>query len=123
MSRRARPTRGLALLALTVVTGCAVGPNYHRPKIEVPTDYRFARQTRSAASIADLPWWDVFHDDALRALLLRALESNFDLRIAVARVEQSRALARAAGAKLLPSVGRMGAAAYGNGSASPSPTT
>ncbi len=119
MSRRARPRRGLAVLALTAVAGCAVGPNYHRPKIDVPPDYRFAKPTRSAASIADLPWWEVFRDDALQALLRRALESNFDLRVAVARVEQSRALARAAGAKLLPGVGLTGAAVYANGSASP----
>src|SRR5580692_5199674 len=113
-----RPTMSLAVLALTAATSCAVGPNYHRPKIELPPGYRFAKQAPSAASIVDLPWWEVFRDDALQALLLRALESNFDLRIAVARVEQSRALARAAGAKLLPGIGLTGAAAYANGSAS-----
>jgi outer membrane protein, multidrug efflux system len=61
----------------------------------------------------------VFRDDALQTLLRTALENNFDLRIAVARVDQSRALARAAGANLLPGVGVMGAAAYANGTASP----
>ncbi len=118
MRRLARPTLGFVICALSVTTGCAVGPNYHRPKIEAPPSFRFAKATRSAASIADLPWWEVFRDEALQALLRRALESNFDLRVAVARVEQSRAQARAAGAKLLPGVGLMGAAAYANGSAS-----
>jgi multidrug efflux system outer membrane protein len=107
--------RGLAMLALGSIAGCAVGPNYHRPKIEAPPNFRFANDIGSAASISDLPWWELFRDDALQALLRRALESNFDLRVAVARVEQSRAQARAAGAKLLPSVGLMGAALYANG--------
>jgi multidrug efflux system outer membrane protein len=115
----AQPALGLAMLALTAATGCAVGPNYRRPKIDVPAKFRFATPTRGGASVADLPWWEVFRDDALQALLRRALESNFDLRIAVARVEQSRALARAAGAKLLPGVGLSGYAVYANGASSP----
>lgn len=114
MMRFARPT--LVLLALQLSTaGCAVGPNYHRPKLDLPAGFRFADNTRSPASVADLPWWEVFRDDALQALLREGLEHNFDLRIAVARVEQSRALARAAGAQLLPGIGLSGAALYANG--------
>jgi multidrug efflux system outer membrane protein len=116
MSRDGRAARGLAMLALTVAAGCAVGPNYHRPRIETPPAFRFATGTPSPSSIADLPWWEVFHDDALQALLRRALASNFDLRIAAAHVEQSRALARAEGANLLPGIGVTGNAAYSNGS-------
>lgn len=118
---RVRPLRalGLAVLALTASSGCAVGPNYHRPKMQLPPDFRFAKNPTNVASVADLPWWEVFRDDALQALLREALENNFDLRIAVARVEQSRALARAAGAQLLPGIGVMGAAAYADSTASP----
>ena len=65
--------RGVALLALTAAAGCAVGPNYHRPRVEAPPSFRFAESATTAASIADLPWWDVFRDDALQALLRRAL--------------------------------------------------
>jgi NodT family efflux transporter outer membrane factor (OMF) lipoprotein len=119
MSRPARRTHGLAMIALTAAASCAVGPNYKRPNIETPPSFRFANGTKGAASMVDLPWWQVFGDDALQALLRRALESNFDLRVALARVEQSRAQARAAGAKLLPGIGVSGAAVYGNGSASP----
>ena len=119
MSRLARRTHGIAMIALTVATGCAVGPDYKRPNVETPPSFRFANGTKGAASMVDLPWWEVFRDDALQSLLRRALESNFDLRVALARVEQSRAQARAAGAKLLPGIGVSGAALYGNGSASP----
>jgi multidrug efflux system outer membrane protein len=116
MSGHARALRGVAMLALTAATGCAVGPNYHRPPIAAPPSFRFAEGAASAASIADLPWWEVFRDEALQTLLRRALVSNFDLRIAVARVEQARQEARAAGANLLPGIGVNGTAAYANGS-------
>jgi multidrug efflux system outer membrane protein len=116
MKGRPRATRGVALLALTAAAGCAVGPNYHRPRLEAPAGFRFAEGPTTAASIADLPWWDLFRDEALQALLRRALVSNFDLRIAVARVEQAREQARAAGANLLPGLGVTAAAAYSNGS-------
>jgi len=116
MSGHARALQGVAMLALTAAAGCAVGPNYHRPRIEAPPSFRFAEGATTAASIADLPWWEVFRDEALQTLLRRALVSNFDLRIAVARVEQAREQARAAGANLLPGISVTGDAAYANGS-------
>jgi multidrug efflux system outer membrane protein len=107
--------RWVAFLALATAAGCAMGPNYHRPKFDAPPSFRFANGAPSPASVADLPWWEVFHDDALQALLRRALVSNFDLRVAAVHVEQSRAQARAAGANFLPGVGVTGNAAYSNG--------
>jgi multidrug efflux system outer membrane protein len=104
---------GIATLAMA---GCAVGPNYHRPAVEQPRSFRFAEGTQDAASMANMPWWEVFRDEALQALLRKALVNNFDLRIAAARVEQARAQARAAGAQLLPGIGLTGAALYSNGS-------
>jgi multidrug efflux system outer membrane protein len=98
------------------IVGCAVGPNYHRPAIQSPPSFRFAEGAHDAASIADLPWWEVFHDAALQALLRRALVNNFDVRVAAARVQQARAQARAVGANLLPGVSLTGEAAYSNGS-------
>jgi multidrug efflux system outer membrane protein len=103
-------------LALSGIAGCAVGPNYHRPPIQPPPSFRFAEGAHDAASIANLPWWEVFHDAALQALLRRALVNNFDLRIAAARVQQARAQARAAGANLLPAIAVAAGAAYSNGS-------
>src|ERR1700747_1834920 len=82
----------LALLsfALLLLPGCAVGPNYQRPKVSVPTEYRDAQGAAQQASIADLPWWEVFKDDRLKNLVQTALASNYDLRIAVTRIEQAR---------------------------------
>ena len=50
-----------------------------------------------AASLADLPWWEAFRDPTLQELLQTALANNYDLRTAVARVEQARALAAGQG--------------------------
>lgn len=102
-----------ALVGLLFV-GCAVGPDYERPKVTSPASHRFQTGTESAASLSDLPWWRVFSDAPLQALVGEALKSNYDLIGATARVGAARAQARAAGAQLLPSVGGTAGASYGN---------
>ncbi len=73
--------------------GCTVGPNYQRPAVAIPTTFRApdAAARRQAASIADLKWFEVFKDEKLQELIRTALERNYDLRDAVARVEEARA--------------------------------
>jgi len=83
--RRLSPAVLLALL----LVGCAVGPNYKRPSVAVPDQYRGA--TADAASIADKKWSDLFDDAALRQLVETALQHNFDLGIASERVLEARA--------------------------------
>ncbi|HSZ59499.1 MAG TPA: efflux transporter outer membrane subunit [Tepidisphaeraceae bacterium] len=95
----------VAAIVVFVLTGCAVGPDYQRPKIEAPQDFRFATTQPVVESMADLPWWEVFHDGDLQDLIRTALENNYDVRIAVTRVEQSRQLAEAARGQMFPSVG------------------
>src|SRR6267378_1677330 len=75
---------------LFLLSGCAVGPNYQRPKVNVPTEYRDAEKLAQQASIADLPWWEVFKDERLKNLVQTALANNYDLQIAVTRIEESR---------------------------------
>jgi outer membrane protein, multidrug efflux system len=87
---------------LFVPSGCAVGPNYQRPKVNIPTEYRDAAGAAQQASIADLPWWEVFKDERLKNLVQIALANNYDLRIAVTRVEQSRQIAAQARAQYFP---------------------
>jgi multidrug efflux system outer membrane protein len=88
--------------ALAVAAGCAVGPDYSRPEVSVPVGFRGETGPREGDSLADLPWWEVFEDPALQGLVREALAGNYDLRIAVARVEQARALAGVARAELFP---------------------
>jgi multidrug efflux system outer membrane protein len=65
------------------------------------------------ASIADLPWWEVFKDEQLRSLVQTALANNYDLRIAVTRIEQSRQLAVQARSQYLPFVNYSVGSSYG----------
>jgi outer membrane protein, multidrug efflux system len=87
---------------LFLLSGCAVGPNYQRPKVNVPTEYRDAEKLAQQASIADLPWWEVFKDERLKNLVQTALANNYDLQIAVTRIEQSRQVAAQARAQYFP---------------------
>jgi outer membrane protein, multidrug efflux system len=87
---------------LFLLSGCAVGPNYQRPKVNSPAEYRDAERAAQQASIADLPWWEVFKDDRLRNLVQIALANNYDLQIAVTRIEQSRQIAAQARAQYFP---------------------
>lgn len=81
------------ILAVGLSAGCAVGPNYKRPTVPVPTNFRAPDPLppAQAASFADLKWFEVFQDQALQDLIRKALEQNYDLRDAVARVEEARA--------------------------------
>lgn len=84
----------LAITAAAVfLAGCAVGPNYKRPQVAVPANFRAPAPLaeQQAASLADLKWFEVFHDEKLQDLIHGALARNFDLRDAVARVEAARA--------------------------------
>jgi outer membrane protein, multidrug efflux system len=71
-----------------------VGPNYKRPAIALPASFRAPEPLppAQAESIADLKWFEVFSDEKLRDLIRMALERNYDLRDAVARVEGARAV-------------------------------
>jgi multidrug efflux system outer membrane protein len=75
------------------------------------------------ASLADLPWWAVFKDQTLTNLIQTALTNNYDIRIAVRRVEQSYALAVQTRSQFFPQIGYDGNAASGKNSlfGSPSP--
>ncbi len=96
-----------------ILSGCAVGPNYVRPKVNAPADFRSAEGAAQQASYADLPWWEAFKDDQLKALIDTALANNYDLAIAVSRVEQARQLAALAHSQYLPAVSYNVGSSYG----------
>ena len=74
-----------------LLSGCTLGPDYLRPKILIPDNHRGSSKRRQAESLADLPWWELFRDPVLQELTREALNNNYDLRIAAARVEEARA--------------------------------
>lgn len=102
-------TVALAFLA----SGCPVGPNYQRPDIAAPESYRGEVGPAEAASLADLPWWQVFADPVLQGLIEQSLQNNYDLQAAVQSVEQARSLVGVARAPLFPQVGYEGGAQRG----------
>jgi NodT family efflux transporter outer membrane factor (OMF) lipoprotein len=94
-----------ACLSCLVTTGCAVGPNFQRPK--APTDAAYANiPCRQIAVGADIPadWWTLFHAPALDALVRRAIAANPDLEAARAALRQSQELARADRGAYLPNI-------------------
>lgn len=101
-----------AWCAVLFIGGCTVGPNYQRPPVNAPAAFRAETQV-SANSFADLPWWQVFHDETLQQLIRTALTNNYDLRIAVTRIEQEHALAVQARSQFFPQVDYAGSAGAG----------
>jgi multidrug efflux system outer membrane protein len=103
--RRSRPE---ALIVLFVL-GCAVGPDYERPPVDTPLQYRTAASAPEApaepASFADLGWWEVFADPQLRLYLAEALTNSWDIKIAAARVLQAEAAARVVRSQFFPNIG------------------
>ncbi|MGB8063521.1 MAG: efflux transporter outer membrane subunit [Candidatus Sulfotelmatobacter sp.] len=122
------------LVATTGMIGCAVGPNYRRPTVDVPVTYRDATtdssarpnpqpsqakpqqppagssvqsssvQSSSVQSLGDEKWWEVFQDPELQALIRTALKNNYDVRITATRILEAQAQLGITRADQLPSV-------------------
>ena len=92
---RTQPILPVLLVILGFACGCAVGPNYKRPAVNVPPDYRGLTPEEAAKgdarSLADEKWWEVFQDEQLKELVKTALQQNYDVRIAATRILQAQA--------------------------------
>jgi len=95
-----------SLLASSLIGGCAVGPNYHRPAVPTPGAYHDLNANPEvppqAASFADLHWWEVFQDPQLQELIRTALKQNYDLQIAIERINAARAQVAITRSSLFP---------------------
>lgn len=100
-------------LLLVLLAGCAVGPNYKQPEIAAPVEFYGDTLAAQARSLADLPWWEVFQDTTLTALINEALTNGYDVRLAAARVEEARAQYGVAKSQFYPQVGYGGGYTYG----------
>jgi multidrug efflux system outer membrane protein len=117
------PQLSIPLLAVILMTvGCAVGPNYKKPLVDVPEMYRGSTpeistasqvqqqsgnrrtQTPSSGSLGDEKWWEVFQDKELQNLIRTALQKNYDVRIAATRVLEAQAQLGITRADQLPSL-------------------
>ena len=96
----------LALALGASLTGCAVGPKYHRPTVKLQPFHNAPSIETRTASLSAPPldqWWAGFRDPELTRIVNRALDENLDLAAAMTRVQQARAAAQGAGARRMPS--------------------
>lgn len=97
----------LAILALFLISGCAVGPQYQRTNVVTPPSWSAEAPWRAAEPRDGIPkgaWWKLYQDPALDALEQKALEANQSIQVAVSRVEQARDLARVQVAGYFPTL-------------------
>ena len=96
-------------VALLLLAGCSVGPDYQRPEISASAAWQEGQQKGVDGQAAELAhWWQEFNDPLLNSLVERAVKSNLDLRIAEARIRESRATLDVATAGYWPSLNSSG---------------
>jgi multidrug efflux system outer membrane protein len=110
----------ITALPVLVIVGCTVGPDYKAPQVTVAQTYRDQPAQPDASSLADAPWWTVFDDKALQSLVDEALANNLDIQVAIARVDQARALVGVVHSEALPQIGYQ---AFAGGERSAAPGT
>jgi outer membrane protein, multidrug efflux system len=96
-----RTRAALAIAAL--LTGCTMGPDYTRPKIDAPAEFRF--EPKAVAETANTEWWKQYNDPVLEALIAEALANNRNVKIAAANVLQAAGLLTQTRSALFPQVG------------------
>jgi len=101
-------TKFYALVLLLPLCACTVGPNYKRPAVDVPGQYRGLAPDTSAQPagqpFAELQWSSVFQDEVLQDLIKEALTNNYDVRIAAARILEAGAVLGITRANQFPQV-------------------
>lgn len=104
-------------ISLFFMTACAVGPDYIKPKMKTPSEFEEASKRDFIIDKFDVKWWGYFNDDLLVTLIDDAVKGSKDIKVALARINQSRALLKEAKATFLPvtSAGFNGAEIQGHG--------
>jgi NodT family efflux transporter outer membrane factor (OMF) lipoprotein len=106
----------LILILAACISGCMVGPDYHRPPTPLPGSFAASPPaTQPTAQVDVAQWWTSLNDPELNWLVQRAVQSNLDLQIAVARLQEARAQEYAAVGVALPDLEADGAVARGSG--------
>ena len=106
---RPAPARLLAAALLAALAGCAaVGPDYRRPRVEVPA--AFPGEPAEPAAAVRPRWWTLYGDPVLTRLVDDALARNADVRAAAARVDETEAVLAQARAAMFPQIDLQGGA-------------
>jgi len=91
-------------LVATLLSACAVGPDYKTPAANAPSVFAHAAHPEFSAQGIDAAWWTLFNDKQLSALIDQAVQHNYDLKSARANLLEARALYLEAGLNLAPTV-------------------
>jgi outer membrane protein, multidrug efflux system len=91
-----------ALAAVMLLPACAVGPDYVRPQVDTPKNWRTAYSGN--ADLADTAWWERFGDPVLTELIETALRNNIDVKIAATRVDQYLGVLQATSSQFFPQI-------------------
>ncbi len=97
-----------AVALATLLAGCAVGPDYVRPQLDLPTAYQENTGWKPATPQlidASQPWWEAYHDTGLSTLMAQANRANQNILQSEAVYREARAIAAAARASFFPTVG------------------
>ncbi|KAB0675265.1 efflux transporter outer membrane subunit, partial [Burkholderia territorii] len=110
LPRALRPlSAAVAVATAVLLAGCAVGPDYHRPDTSIPAAFKEAPAGWKVAQPADRadrgPWWTVYNDPQLDALIGKLNASNQTIAQSAAAYRQARALVAEARAAYFPTVG------------------
>jgi len=101
----------LIVSIIAVLAGCTVGPNYKRPDVPAPPQFRAGEPQPSQASLGDTKWFDLFQDDTLRGLIQESLQANYDIHIAAQRVLEAQGQLTATRSALFPQLNAQAGAA------------
>ena len=96
----------VAAIVCALLAGCMVGPDYRRPKVDVPASFRFEPST--VANTVNAEWWKQFGDPVLDQLIAGALANNWNVKIAAANVEAAAGVLTQTRAPLFPQLGYSG---------------
>lgn len=98
----------LVPVVLLLIQSCFVAKVYERPEVKTAQLYRMEHQPTDSASIADIPWQDVFTDTLLQGYIKKALNNNLDIRIAIQNIEVAEAYLKQGKAGNLPTLNAQG---------------
>jgi len=100
------------LMMVVSLTGCAMGPDFKKPVVETPHNFRFSDS--ESKEVVNLKWWELFDDPVLYSLVVTALTDNKDAMIAASRIEEARAALGFTKADQYPRLDLEGSARTGN---------
>lgn len=101
-----------SIIIPVLLTSCNFAPKYHRPEMDIPPEYKeigtWVTANPNAAEVNNLEWWEIYNDPVLNELEEQMPLANPDLKAAIARYDEARALASVALAGLFPTISALG---------------